>query len=88
MQKFKIFYPGSLLVCFASFNRSYSQEEFWSIDYPTTSNEPVLTLLDDQRFALTGQWFKLPEGWNTFTDFYTIDGRLIHKLLWRSSRFD
>lgn len=88
MQKFKNIYSVLFLVCLAYFNRGISQEEFWTIDYPTTSNEPVLTLLDDQKFALTGHLYKLPEGWNTFTDFYTIDGRLIHKLLWGSSRFD
>lgn len=81
----------SYLLCLCSLFitlKSFCQETIWEKEYPPTSNEPILTKIDDNKFALTGQWFKLPEGWNTFTDFNTIDGRLIHKLLWGSSRFD
>lgn len=64
------------------------QELIWTLEYPATSNEPALTKIDDNHYALTGQLFKLPEGWNIFTDFYTEDGRLINKILWGSSRFE
>lgn len=69
-------------------SKLWCQEQIWTHLYPETSNNPLLTKINENTLALSGSQFSLPSGWKTFTEFYSLDGKLIHQIIWESSRFD